>query len=149
AAPRRPAGMAPAMVTGAATAQQLAPAPQPVAYEAAPEAPSPEDMPAPLAQHPDAAARQAAAPRPMAPPPVSAPPASGGGFNLFRRATGLMRRNLSAEGDAAPAPAPRPVAAAPAQPAAPRPAAAPAPQPAPQGEEMGLDIPTFLRRQNN
>ncbi|PWC29513.1 cell division protein FtsZ [Teichococcus aestuarii] len=148
-APRRPAGMAPAMVTGAATAQQLAPAPQPVAYEAAPEAPSPEDMPAPLAQHPDAAARQAAAPRPMAPPPVSAPPASGGGFNLFRRATGLMRRNLSAEGDAAPAPAPRPVAAAPAQPAASRPAAAPAPQPAPQGEEMGLDIPTFLRRQNN
>ncbi|MFB9968621.1 hypothetical protein ACFFMP_00420 [Pseudoroseomonas cervicalis] len=51
-----------------------------------------------------------------------------------------MRRNLTTEGEAAAAARPRrrPLAA----PRACRPAAAPA-------EEMGLDIPTFLRRQNN
>ncbi|MXP62727.1 cell division protein FtsZ [Roseomonas sp. M0104] len=142
-APRRPAGMA--------SAAPVAPAaPPPTAYEAAPaglapEAPSPEDMPAAVVQ-PDAGLRApAAAPRPMAPPPVSAPPAGGGGFNLFRKATGLMRRNLGTEAEMAPAPRP----AAP-QPAAPRPAAAQPQAPAaPQNEEMGLDIPTFLRRQNN
>jgi cell division protein FtsZ len=64
--------------------------------------------------------------------------------SIFQRATGLIRRELPAE----------PVVQAPAQPAAQRvePVAAPAPRAqarmAPQ-EEMGLDIPTFLRRQNN
>ena len=141
-APRRPAGMAPAGQAPAPVMQQ----PQPQAYEAhpgpVPEAPSPEDMPAPVSQ-PDAALRAAAAAPRMAPPPVSAPPSGGGGFNLFRKATGLMRRNLGTESEAAPV-APRPAAQ---QPAA-RPAAPQTPA-APQPEEMGLDIPTFLRRQNN
>ena len=74
--------------------------------------------------------------------PVAAPaPASGGGFrNLFRNVTGggLMRRSL-------PEPTPAPVAErlVPEQPA-PRPASR-----APQQDDMGLDIPTFLRRQSN
>ncbi|MFC3126383.1 cell division protein FtsZ [Pseudoroseomonas globiformis] len=134
-APRRPAGMAP-------TAAPAQPAPQQgsatvgfdPAQGPAPEAPSPEEVPASMASAP-------AQGRPMAPPPVSAPPASGG-FNLFRKATGLMRRNLGSEVEAAPAPRP----AAPQAPQAQtthRPAAT---QPA---EEMGLDIPTFLRRQSN
>ncbi|MCQ4162083.1 hypothetical protein NON00_19395, partial [Roseomonas sp. GC11] len=173
-APRRPAGMAPSLPQGMAQGgmaqggmahgyqggQQAlphgygqapaAPVNPPVSFEPPAsqpvEAPSPEDMPAPLAHTELPAMRgpAVATPRPMAPPPVSAPPASSGGFNLFRKATGLMRRNLAAEGDA-----PRPVAPQPvAQPqqAAPRPAPAPV---APPAEEMGLDIPTFLRRQNN
>lgn len=148
-APRRPAGMAPAVAPMAPVAT---PAPAsmnpPVSFEAPAahpvEAPSPEDMPAPLA-HAEMRA-PAAAPRPMAPPPVSAPPASSGGFNLFRKATGLMRRNLTTEGDAA-RPLPPQQAAAPQAPAAPR--QAPAAPAAPPAEEMGLDIPTFLRRQNN
>jgi cell division protein FtsZ len=131
-APRRPAGMtAPVVSAGFSEAQHPAP-----------EAPSPEDMPASMMQQaePRPAAAAPGAPRPMAPNPVSAPSQGGGGFNLFRKATGLMRRNLAAEGDA---PAPRPAAAP--QPASRQPTA----PTAPQQEEMGLDIPTFLRRQNN
>jgi cell division protein FtsZ len=75
----------------------------------------------------------------MAPSPVSAPPV-GGGFNLFRKATGLMRRNLGAEAEAP--------SAMPRQPVQ-QPAAAPRPAQQQPAEEMGLDIPTFLRRQNN
>jgi cell division protein FtsZ len=75
-------------------------------------------------------------------PVPSAPASTGGAFrNLFRNVTGggLMRRTL-------PEPAPAPVAqqlvpeAPAARPAAPR---------APQQDDMGLDIPTFLRRQSN
>ncbi|KAA2214728.1 cell division protein FtsZ [Teichococcus oryzae] len=131
-APRRPAGMA---ASPAPTAFEQAPVPQ----GPAPEAPSPEDVPAPLAGTAAEAPRPASA-RPMAPPPVSAPPVSSG-FNLFRKATGLMRRNLSAEPEVAQPAAQRP---APQQPAA-----APRQAPAQPAEEMGLDIPTFLRRQNN
>ncbi|MFZ4411140.1 MAG: cell division protein FtsZ, partial [Paracraurococcus sp.] len=73
---------------------------------------------------------------------AAAPPAqSGGGFrNLFRNVTGggLMRRSL-------PEPTPAPVAdrLVPDNPA-PRQATR-----APQQDDMGLDIPTFLRRQSN
>ncbi|MGG5821537.1 cell division protein FtsZ [Falsiroseomonas sp. HW251] len=78
-----------------------------------------------------------AAPRP-------AMPGGGGLNNLFRRATGLMRRDLP---EAAPPPAqPQPQSAVRVEPAAAP--ARPAPRVAPQ-EEMGLDIPTFLRRQSN
>ncbi|HWX46708.1 MAG TPA: cell division protein FtsZ [Roseomonas sp.] len=142
-APRRPAGMA------AAPAQAAPVAYEPTPSGPAPEAPSPEDMPAPVMQPEGGLRAPAAAPRPMAPPPVSAPPAGGGGFNLFRKATGLMRRNLGTEPEMAPAP--RPVAQQ-QQPAAPRPAPSPVQAPAPAAQpndEMGLDIPTFLRRQNN
>ncbi|MDB5369882.1 MAG: ftsZ, partial [Roseomonas sp.] len=143
-APRRPAGMA----------HSVAPAPVPQHAQAgfaesqaayAYEAPSPEDIPASIAAQqaesqprtPPTAHRAASAP-----PPVSAPAPSGGGFSLFRKATGLMRRNLGAEGDTTP-PAPQ-------APAAPRAAAPqPAPRPAQPDEMGGLDIPTFLRRQSN
>jgi cell division protein FtsZ len=138
-APRRPAGMAPsapvpAAPAGFAEAQtNFAPV----------DAPSPEDMPAGIAGQGEPQLRAApAATRPVAPSPASAPaPTSGGGFSLFRKATGLMRRNLTGEGDTTPA--------APQAPAAPR--AAPQAAPAqPAAEEMnGLDIPTFLRRQSN
>ncbi|WP_419896439.1 cell division protein FtsZ [Roseomonas sp. USHLN139] len=150
-APRLPAGMPPqlrqaAPVQGgpAAAPAPAAPVNPPVSFEAPAaqpvDAPSPEDMPAPLAHHGESMRPPSAAPRPSAPPPVSAPRAGGG---LFRMATGLMRRSLGAEGDSGPAAAPRQAAPAPA----PRPApAAPAQPPA---EEMGLDIPTFLRRQSN
>ena len=67
--------------------------------------------------------------------------------SIFQRATGLIRRDPVAE----------PVASQPAAPiAAQTYRAEPAPQPAPRPqnraapqEEMGLDIPTFLRRQSN
>ncbi len=82
--------------------------------------------------------------QPAAPPAAPAPAPMSRFGSIFQRATGLIRRELPAE----------PVAPAPAQPAAQRvePVTAPAPRApgrmAPQ-EEMGLDIPTFLRRQNN
>jgi cell division protein FtsZ len=132
-APRRPAGMAgaPAPATFEAAPPQLPQGPSP-------EAPSPEDVPATLGGAADPA-RPVQAARPMAPSPVSAPPV-GGGFNLFRKATGLMRRNLGAEAEAP--------SAMPRQPVQ-QPAAAPRPAQQQPAEEMGLDIPTFLRRQNN
>jgi cell division protein FtsZ len=93
-----------------------------------------------LAQASEPALRAPAVARPAAP----AQPASGGGLrSLFRTATGLsglMRREAPAAA-APPGPAPR------VEPLA-DPAARPAPRVAPQ-EEMGLDIPTFLRRQSN
>jgi cell division protein FtsZ len=133
--PRRPAGMTPAAAAPAAPASGFAEAQ--TAYQ---EAPSADDMPASIGTVPaESSARAPAARAASAPPPVSAP--SGGGFNLFRKATGLMRRNLGTE-EAAPAAAPRPAAAPPAA------AARPAPQ-APADDMNGLDIPTFLRRQSN
>jgi hypothetical protein len=67
--------------------------------------------------------------------------------SIFQRATGLIRRDLPAEPTVAEAPV---VTHQPA----PRmePMAAPAPRTPPRAapqEEMGLDIPTFLRRQSN
>jgi cell division protein FtsZ len=84
------------------------------------------------------AARPAAAPQPA--------PTSRFG-SIFQRATGLIRRDLPAEPTVAEAPV---VTHQPA----PRlePTAAPGPRSAPRTapqEEMGLDIPTFLRRQSN
>jgi cell division protein FtsZ len=75
--------------------------------------------------------------------PATAPQAAATvGFNLFKRATGLMRRDLPE------APAAQPQAGAQRV----EPVAAPTqrqqPRVAPQ-EEMGLDIPAFLRRQSN
>jgi cell division protein FtsZ len=85
----------------------------------------------------------------VSPAPVAAPrrpqQAAGGIGQLFRKVTGgasgLMKRNLS-EAPAAP----------PAPPAAPRVETIPeAPRPARQmqQEDIGLDIPAFLRRQAN
>jgi cell division protein FtsZ len=140
-APRRPAGMAPSLPTsqasvpaGFAEAQtNFAPV----------EAPSPEDMPAGISSQ-DGHRAVPGATRPVAAPsPASAPAStSGSGFNLFRKATGLMRRNLGAEGDAS--------QAVPPAPAASRPSAPPQAPAQPGAEDMnGLDIPTFLRRQSN
>lgn len=141
--PRRPAGMTPQAPAAAPAAPAAGFAEAQTAYQ---EAPSADDMPAsigtPAAESPVRAAPAPASRPAAAPPPVSAP--SGGGFNLFRKATGLMRRNLGTEAEAAPAPQQAPRAPAP-QPAAARPAAPQAP-----AEDMnGLDIPTFLRRQSN
>jgi cell division protein FtsZ len=67
----------------------------------------------------------------MAPAPQPAAPAGGLG-GIFRRATGIggMRRLLPEQAEAPQAPAQQ------------------RPQP-PQEDQMGLDIPTFLRRQGN
>jgi cell division protein FtsZ len=81
-------------------------------------------------------------------PAVAPQPAPTSRFgSIFQRATGLIRRDLPAEPTVAEAPA---VTHQPA----PRmePMAAPAPRTPPRAapqEEMGLDIPTFLRRQSN
>jgi cell division protein FtsZ len=141
-APRRPAGMvqnapAPAAQAGGFAEQQDA-----VDYGA----PSPEDMPASMVAQQGAEPQFRGAPQHARPAVSSAPVSESGSIGtLFRRATGLMRRSLPAEAEA-PAPAQR--AAAPQQPA---PQQAPAPRQAPvqPAEEMGLDIPTFLRRQSN
>jgi cell division protein FtsZ len=88
---------------------------------------------------------------PVAPPrPAPAPAAPRAGAGLFKLATGLMKRGLPEQGLGAhatprvepttgPQP-PRQPAATPAQQRPERPA---------QQDEMGLDIPTFLRRQSN
>jgi len=91
-------------------------------------APEPADMPVqaePVAMAP--APQQAPAPR-TAPAAAAAP--TGGLGGIFRRATGIggMRRVLPEQGEPLPTPAPRPQ---------------------PQEDGMGLDIPTFLRRQGN
>ncbi|WP_458093423.1 cell division protein FtsZ [Roseomonas sp. WA12] len=94
-----------------------------------------EEMPAmtPVGMAPVAAPPLNAAPAPRVAPAPQSPAPTGGLGGIFRRATGIggMRRALpeQAEAQQAPAPAPR----------------------APQAQEdgMGLDIPTFLRRQGN
>jgi cell division protein FtsZ len=109
----------------------------PAEYEPAPE-------PVALAPAPEVHLRAPVAPRPVAAAPVTTTSRLG---SIFQRATGLIRREPMAEPVAM-----QPVAppAAPVQRAEPMPAAAPRtpPRSAPQ-EEMGLDIPTFLRRQSN
>jgi cell division protein FtsZ len=143
--PRVAAAPAPAAMRPAQTfvaPAQVAPAPMhvaPVQHVAQPE-PQQVAEPVVLTQPAEPALRAPAA-RPAAAPQAQ-PQAAGGLNNLFRRATGLMRRDLPE------------AQAHHAQPQAPRvePMAAPAARPqarvAPQ-EEMGLDIPTFLRRQSN
>ncbi|PZW37978.1 cell division protein FtsZ [Humitalea rosea] len=115
------------------------------AWEAAPE---PEMAPAP---HP------AVAQMPQRPVAAPAQPRPGAFSTLFRTATGLgsnlMRRQLPAEAEAA---APRrqeplmgqPLMGQPSMAPA-HPGLAPAPRTQASSDEMGLDIPTFLRRQNN
>ncbi|MBX9753089.1 MAG: cell division protein FtsZ, partial [Roseococcus sp.] len=131
----------PAAAAGAATALAAAP---PVAQAQ----PYVEEMPQPVVVQPVA---QPAAPPPVAyqPPltqqalPETAPAGQGAGWRgLFRNATGLMRRNVE-ETPAAPPQRAEPVASQ--QPRAPQPMRPAQPQP----DEMGLDIPTFLRRQSN
>jgi cell division protein FtsZ len=132
AAQTMPAAMRPAQPYGAPAPAQPA---QPVAQapvEMAPQAEPPVMLGQP---HGEPMRAPVGAPRPNPAPQ----PAGGGINNLFKRATGLMRRELpDAAPPAAPQVAPRQEAAAP------RPVARPT-----QQEEMGLDIPTFLRRQNN
>jgi len=103
-------------------------------------APVPVDT-APAAPVPETHLRAPAASRPAAPPPAAAR----GGFSIFKLATGiggLMRRDLpeapAQQASAAHVPVIR------AEPPMPQPAQRPVPQ-----EEMGLDIPAFLRRQSN
>jgi len=98
-------------------------------------------------------------PQPMpvqaAPPPVAAPaayqpqqpslpePGQGGGWRgLFRNATGLMRRSVEEQ-------APAPQRSEPVASQQPRPPQPMRPAQQAQPDEMGLDIPTFLRRQSN
>ena len=120
----------PAAAAGAATALAAAPlaAPQQVYME---EMPQPVEV-QPVAYQP-----------PMQQPSLPEAPQHGqsaGWRGLFRNATGLMRRPV----EEAPA-QPRQEPQAHQQPRAPQPMR-PAQQ---QPDEMGLDIPTFLRRQNN
>jgi cell division protein FtsZ len=132
AAPPRPAVVAasPMVAPRPAGITQLR-QPATVAEPPAPAAPAPE----PVTLH------EPAAPEPPAPRhPVSPAPAAGGASafrRLFQAATGVgaMRRTL-------PAAAPQPPRQEPDL--APRGSARPAAQ-----DEMGLDIPTFLRRQSN
>jgi cell division protein FtsZ len=133
-----------------AAGQAVAPAPMPTpaatrpaqAYAVPVEAePAPEPV---MVAQPEPALRAPAAARPAAPAP--APMTSRFG-SIFQRATGLIRRDPVAEPVA-----PQPAAPVAAQTYRAEPMAQPAPRPqnraAPQ-EEMGLDIPTFLRRQSN
>ncbi|WP_439551467.1 cell division protein FtsZ [Falsiroseomonas sp.] len=127
-----PAAMRPAQsYVAPVVAQPVAPAPAPVA----PEPQAVVEGPVVMAQQAEVGLRAPATTRAPAAP---APAQTGGLNNLFRRATGLMRRDVPE----AQAPAPMPARIEP--PAAPRPVAR-----APQQDEMGLDIPTFLRRQSN
>jgi cell division protein FtsZ len=136
-APRRVGLGGAASVLRAAAVAPAAPVPDP--------APAPVILAVPTATEP-AMAAEMAAPAP-APVPPAAVPAPGGFGNLFRRVTGgsgsLMRRSLP---DAA---APRTDPLLPTAPVvADRPAPLATPRPTP-ADEIGLDIPTFLRRQSN
>ena len=138
--PAVPVALAPApMQPPAATRPvQAFVAPATIEQEIAPEAA--------VAPMPEVQLRAPVAPRPAAP----ATPTSRFG-NLFQRATGLMRREPVAEPAAMPQAAPHV-----APHVAPVQRAEPLAQPAPRAQqrttppdEMGLDIPTFLRRQSN
>jgi len=124
----------PAATAQGATAAALAPEPELV------EAPTPSMPLTPVAV---ADIAPEVAPAPVA-PPRRGQQAAGGIGQLFRKVTGgasgLMKRNLP-EASATPTPAPGPrVETIPE-----------APRPARQGqqEDIGLDIPAFLRRQAN
>ena len=109
-----------------------APLNQPVTYG--------EEMPQPVMVQP--VPEQAAPPASSLQQPALPETGQGGGWRgLFRNTTGLIRRTSLAE----------PVTQR-AEPTATQPPASRAPRPAPaqpQADDMGLDIPTFLRRQSN
>jgi cell division protein FtsZ len=140
----------PAFHTAGATA--LAPQMEPVV---APAEPAPAPMADPAAQAAPLFAPLAADLQPEA--PSAAPAASDRRPSLFRRVTNqLMQRDLDPPAQPRQAPTLGAADTAPRQPQAP--AAAPAvnaeppPRPAPRtlpAEDLGLDIPAFLRRQAN
>ncbi|TCH97515.1 cell division protein FtsZ [Roseococcus sp. SYP-B2431] len=139
AAPRRPVqvGGAGLLRQPAATAMAPAPAPEPQQYVYAEQMPQPQmvqpaPMPAPMPPQPQLH-------QPSLPEPGQVGGQGAGWRGLFRNATGLMRRNMEPEAPAAPRAEPS-LATQPTR--QPRPAQ-------PQPDEMGLDIPTFLRRQSN
>ncbi len=124
------------------------PEPQPVAEPAPVEAYAPQaPVEAPIVVGP-AITAEPVAPRQAEPARAAAP---GMMSSLFKRATsvtGMMRRTLPEAHPAAPAHAVRVEPSVVPQQAAP--AARPAPrQPSSGQDEMGLEIPTFLRRQHN
>ncbi|MCZ8147664.1 MAG: cell division protein FtsZ [Roseomonas sp.] len=145
---RAPGGFTPRVAAGQAVAPAPAPMPTPTATRPAQAYAVPvevEHAPEPVVvAQPEPALRAPAAARPAAPAPA---PATSRFGSIFQRATGLIRRDPVAE----------PVAPQPAAPVAAQTyRAEPAPQPTPRlqnraapQEEMGLDIPTFLRRQSN
>ncbi|WP_424811553.1 cell division protein FtsZ [Roseococcus sp. YIM B11640] len=140
---RRPVQVGAAGLLRQPAATALAQAPQQAPIQPAPVYAEEMPQPQPVMMQP---APQQPAMAPAAPPPQqpALPEAGGQGAGwrgLFRNATGLMRRNVEPEGPVA-APRAEPSMGHPAQPRPPRPAQ-------PQPDEMGLDIPTFLRRQSN
>ncbi|MDB5415804.1 MAG: cell division protein FtsZ [Rubritepida sp.] len=129
----------PVQVGGAGLLRQPAATAQTAAMAAPQQFTYAEEMPQPVMVQP----APQPAPAPMQHPHLHQPSLPEGGQGagwrgLFRNATGLMRRNIEAE---APPAVPR------AEPSVgqPRPSRPAQPQP----DEMGLDIPTFLRRQSN
>ena len=146
--PTRTGGFLPRVAAGQAPAPAMMRPAQPAAAPA-PVAPAPSmpsaAMPAEaMLPEPVLLTQPVEPPRaPVVPRQAPAHHMTAGGLNsLFRKATGLMRRELPEAPVAHPQPqAPRldPMVA---------PAARPTVRNAP-GEEMGLDIPTFLRRQSN
>ncbi|HZF74293.1 MAG TPA: cell division protein FtsZ [Acetobacteraceae bacterium] len=133
AAVSQPGGQRPAMTPAHVTPAQTVPATQPQVMEAAP-ASAQSEGPVIMQNAGEPALRAPASARPAV-QPAAAPPFK----SLFQRATGsLMRRTLPEAPAAEPAPAQR------AEPAPVRHQAR-----APHQDEMGLDIPTFLRRQGN
>ncbi len=142
-------GAAPARHPGSTMGAPLVPGMVPVALAPAAR-PLPEPAPAPAAY--PAPAATVPQPRPVAPPtrgnalfndapraPEAAPPAPRN--SLFGIVTGAIRRSIPMA--AAPTPPP-------GQPAAAQPPAAPAVPSRPAAtDEMGLDIPAFLRRQSS
>ena len=142
--PAAPAGYVPQPAAPAPVQMQPPAATRPVQAFVAPATIEQEIAPEPIpvATLPEVPLRAPVAPRPAAP----AAPTSRFG-NLFQRATGLMRRDPVAEPAAM-----QPAAPHVAQVQRAEPLAQPAPraqQRAPQQDDMGLDIPTFLRRQSN
>jgi cell division protein FtsZ len=116
----------------------------------APEAPAAE----PVIDHAPVMLAPAVEPAPMAVAPrpavVDAPRPAGSALRgLFQKATGLgssmMRRSLPEQHHAPVAPAAPTLRVEPSV----APAARPAPRAAQPQDEMGLEIPTFLRRQSN
>jgi cell division protein FtsZ len=136
----RPAPVPPSPTLRAATGPVVAPAPvrlgpgAPTLRQAVPmeAAPHPEDAPEPaIALAPQPAAPTLRAPAAPAPAPVIQRRPS-----LLDRVTGIRNAMRPRIGGDEPQPRPEPTLA-------------PAPREAPAREENGLDIPTFLRRQQN
>jgi cell division protein FtsZ len=140
---RAPGGFTPRVAAGQAVAPAPMPPPaaaRPAQAYAVPVEAEPAPEPAVIVS-PEPALRAPAVTRP------AAPAATSRFGSIFQRATGLIRREPVAEPVA-----PQYQAPAAAQTYRAEPAAQPAPRPqnraVPQ-DEMGLEIPTFLRRQSN